>query len=111
MDWVDQKLGSISLKGPFVDDSNFDGVPEELEYLNIEAVKNAIRRDLQNNRAAPILVVDTLGLTDSEVQSLETSIKEDADPFKKTILLLLQKELKNEKANQIPPFCDRLAMP
>lgn len=111
VDWVDAKLGKISLKGPLVDDANYDGIPEALQGLNIEAVKNAIRRDLQENPAAPTLVIDTLGLTEGEVTGLQEETVKAANPFKKSVFILLVKEMKTLKPGSAPPAFDRFETP
>lgn len=95
VDWVDQKLGDLSLKGPLVDDTNYDGILEPLEHFDLEAIKKAIQRDLQDNTETSVLVVDTLGLSDGEVRFLESEIIKLTNPFKKIILLMREKEMKS----------------
>lgn len=107
VDWVDQKIGDISFKGPLVDDTNYDGVLEPLDSFDLEAVKNAVRRDLQDNPMAPTLVVDTLGLSDGETRFLEGEILKLQNPYKKAILLLQYKELKSLNSNRPGSSFDR----
>lgn len=110
VDWVDQKLGDLSFKGPLVDDTNYDGVLEPLEHFDLEAIKRAIQRDLENNTETSILVVDTLGLSDGEVRFLEGEIRQLANPFKKIILLMREKEMKTLIGSKPPghfsPFAE-----
>lgn len=111
VDWVDQKLGDISFKGPLIDDTNFDGELEPLQGLNIEAVKHAVLRDLGNNPLAPVLVIDSLGLTETEIQNLENSVITFPNPYKKTILILSLKEMKSLNAVKIEKSFDRFEAP
>lgn len=111
VDWVDQKLGDISFKGPLVDDANYDGIVESLQGLSLEAVKNAIHRDLENNPTAPVLVIDTLGLTEGEVQSLETAVKADPNPYRKSVFILLEKEMKSLEQGRGSAGFDRFTNP
>lgn len=108
VDWVDQKLGDISFKGPLVDDSNYDGILESFPHgFDMNSVQNAVRRDLSENSEASTLVIDTLGMSEGEVRFFEGAVKGFANPYNKAVLLLLEKEMKSLNTNGDPSAFDR----
>jgi len=77
VDFVDSQLGSISLKGPLPPEGS-------LEVLANSVIKDA----LGGNTATRTVVLDTLGLSDAQVSTLETAIGAGTQGTSKTIIYL-----------------------
>uniref|UniRef100_UPI001953A821 hypothetical protein n=1 Tax=Proteus mirabilis TaxID=584 RepID=UPI001953A821 len=76
-DFVDRILGPISLKGP---------LPER---GSLEGLRNSVIRDaMGDNTATRVLVVDTLGLSDQQFETLRNDVANGTQGTQKTIIFL-----------------------
>jgi hypothetical protein len=76
VDFVDDVLGDISLKGPLPSNGDFQGL-----------INSAIK-DVTTNTATKTTVIDTLGLSPAQISTLKTAVQAGTQGSSKTIIYL-----------------------